>query len=414
MPRDRISDDAQDLFSRGHQAYSTGDFQEAVECFSRAIRLRPEIPAGYRYRAYAYLELGERIRALNDLDQAIRLKPDDVQLLADRAAELFAQRSFDQAISDCDVALKHDAGRADLRGLRGRCHAGRGDTEAALRDYAEAINGDPENAARYFVWRAQLNADCENFAAADADCSRAIAANPTLAEPLHMRAAVRQQTGDLDGALDDFNEALKLDPKHALAHLGRAICRFQMNDPEGAIADCDAAANLAPGIVKCYELRGSAFMKIGNLDAALANYDEAVRLAPSSAMPLNFRAGLHYARQDYAAAIRDHMEALKRDPRHAGTFNQLAWIWATCTDPDIRNGERAKECATRACELTEWTEPSYLDTLAAAAAECGEFDDAIKWQEKALVSCTDPDRESEYHDRLERYRTRRAFRAEGS
>ena len=63
MARDRILEDAQDLFSRGHTAYSTGDYQEAVECFSRAITMRPEVSAGYRYRAYAYLELGERVRA---------------------------------------------------------------------------------------------------------------------------------------------------------------------------------------------------------------------------------------------------------------------------------------------------------------------------------------------------------------
>jgi len=63
--------------------------------------MRPEVSAGYRYRAYAYLELGERVRALNDLDQAIRLKPNDARGYADRAAELYLQRQFDQAIADC-------------------------------------------------------------------------------------------------------------------------------------------------------------------------------------------------------------------------------------------------------------------------------------------------------------------------
>src|SRR2546423_9471132 len=108
MPRDRNTDDAQDLFTRGHKAMTDGEFQEAVECFSRAIRLRPEVSAGYRYRAYAYLELGDRVQALNDLDQAIRLKPDEAQLYADRAAELYVQKAFDLAITDCNLVLEMD------------------------------------------------------------------------------------------------------------------------------------------------------------------------------------------------------------------------------------------------------------------------------------------------------------------
>jgi serine/threonine-protein kinase len=107
------------------------------------------------------------------------------------------------------------------------------------------------------------------------------------------------------------------------------------------------------------------------------------------------------------------MEALKRDPRHAGTFNQLGWVWATCPDPDVRNGPRAKECATRACELTEWAEPGFLDTLAAACAECGEFDDAVRWQEKA-IELADPDRAADYRGRLGLYRTRKPARVVGS
>ena len=123
MPRDRATEDAQDLFTRGHRALDARDFPEAVECFSRAIRLRPNVSEVYRMRAYAYLEMGDRVRALNDLDQAIRLKPNDAQGYADRAAELYAQRQFEQAVADCDRALALDPKRVALIGLRARCHA---------------------------------------------------------------------------------------------------------------------------------------------------------------------------------------------------------------------------------------------------------------------------------------------------
>jgi len=414
MARDPTPDDAQDLFTRGHKALADRQFLEAVECFSRAITLRPDVSAGYRYRAYAFLELGDRVRALNDLDQAVRLKPDDPQAYADRAAELFTQKAFDQAVSDCNRVLSIDPGRAPIRALRGRCHAARGDSPAALADYAEAVEADPENAPRVLLWRAALRFETEDYAAAEADCTAALQHQPDDADAYHLRGAVRQQAGDGDGAEDDFSAAVARDPGHGPARLGRAVCRFLRKDFAGVVADCDAAIRLLPNLARVFELRGSALKMLGRPDEALHDFDEAVRLAPQAAMPFNYRAGAHYARRDYAAAARDHLEALKRDPRSAATFNQLGWVWATCPDPDVRSGPRAKECATRACELTEWAEAGYLDTLAAASAECGEFDEAVRWQEKALgLVAGDAAKEADYETRLELYRRGKPARVEG-
>ena len=85
-------------------------------------------------------------------------------------------------------------------------------------------------------------------------------------------------------------------------------------------------------------------------------------------------------------------------------------------DPDVRNGQRARECATRACELTEWAEAGFLDTLATACAECGEFDDAIKWQEKAMekLPADDADKQADYQSRLELYEQRKPARVSGA
>lgn len=413
MSRDRITEDAQNLFDRGHQAFSSGEFQEAVDCFSRAIKLRPDVAAGYRFRAYAYLELGDRVRALNDLDQAIRLKPDDVQAHADRAAELFAQKQYDLAIADCDRVLKQDAARAPMLGLRGRCHAARGDSESALRDFAGAIEGDPENAPRYLLWRAELRLECEDFAAAREDCDHAVRLDQANAEAHHLLGMIEQQDENPEAAIAEFSEALRIDPAHAWARLGRAICRLELKEFPDAIADCDAAAAELPMVTRVYDVRGAARRAIGDLDGALADFNESVRIAPQAVMPYNFRAGVHYARGEYSAAIRDHMEALKRDPRQAGTFNQLAWVWSTAPDPDARNGERARECATRACELSEWSEPGFLDTLAAACAECGEFEDAVKWQKKAMDQISDPVRLADYRSRLDLYEDRKPARVDG-
>lgn len=403
MPQNRTETDAQDLFERGFKNFESGEYREAVECFTRAIRLRPDVSAGYRYRALAYLELGQRTDALNDLDQAIRRKSDDPLLYADRARILLRQKAYDAAIADCDKALALDPGLISIVGLRGDCHAGRGSTEKAFADYATAIAGDPDNAAEYLLARAHLRLDLEDNDGCIEDCSAALLKNPNLVAAYQTRGLARRDTGDLEGAESDLSEAVKLSPEAPLPRLARATARLGRHQYAEAATDCDEVIRLAPAVSKGYEIRGMCRKQLGDLEGAAADYTQAIQLTPTNPLAYNLRAGVHYARKQYKAAVQDHLDALKKDPQSAATFNQLGWVWATAPDPDVRNGARAKECATRACELTEWQEPGYLDTLAAASAECGDFDAAVKWQEKALAMAK-PEAEDEYRTRLALYR----------
>ncbi len=106
--------------------------------------------------------------------------------------------------------------------------------------------------------------------------------------------------------------------------------------------------------------------------------------------------------------------AILADPEDDQSHNFLAWLRATCPDASVRDGKEAVSAATKACALTQWKEGNWIDTLAAAWAEAGDFKRAVRFEERALRTGqpTESDRKQR-EGRLGLYKQSVPFRDKG-
>ena len=113
-----------------------------------------------------------------------------------------------------------------------------------------------------------------------------------------------------------------------------------------------------------------------------------------------------------AEAISDYEVAVRVDPGYALAFNDLAWLRATCLVAEFRDGAKAVEQATKACELTNFKKAHYVGTLAAAYAETGDFKSAVKWQKKAIDLLTEEEEQlrADFEERLKLYQSGKPYR----
>ena len=154
-----------------------------------------------------------------------------------------------------------------------------------------------------------------------------------------------------------------------------------------AIRYYSAALGMGPdddGLVDIYRLRGHAYFEKGQRDKAIADWDHALRLPAKTGAQFWARAKIFENKGDYSAAARDYARAAELSPKDADAWNGVAWIKATAPINSLRNGQQALRAAMTACDLSNGRDPNCLDTLAAAYAETGNFDEAIKPQEKAI------------------------------
>ncbi len=291
-----------------------------------------------------------------------------------------------------------------------------GDLEGAKKHSAAAVVLNPDfHVARLNL--ATVLSQQGDLAGAAENARAALANNPSLAEAQAVLAEVARRQGRPREARERLEQALKMKPR-----LGdRADVQFALGDVaaelgehDAAIAYYEQALRIAPQTISAaaFQRIGSVRFRQNRIDESMVAFRRAVAIDRSDPQGHALLGDALVAAGQIRDALASYREALHHDPHLLVVANNLAWILATNQDPAIRNGAEAVMIAERSVRAS--SEPGYeqLDTLAAALAAAGRFEEAAATAQTALETAVANGKNSDaqqIRSRLARYRDRMPY-----
>ena len=202
--------------------------------------------------------------------------------------------------------------------------------------------------------------------------------NPEFVGPYNNRAVSYRSIGKLDTAIEDCDEAVKLNPKREEAHIIRGLVYSDEGEFDIAIENYNEAIALNRNSAIAYNNRGVAYYQKGEFDIAVENFDEAIALKPDYAVAHNGRGVVYYAKGEFDIAIENHNKAIALDPDYVKAHYNRGNAYSAKGEFDI-----AIENYNKAIALDPQDALPYYNR-AITYNERGEFNNIIRDYNKAI------------------------------
>ncbi|MBS0265813.1 MAG: tetratricopeptide repeat protein, partial [Planctomycetes bacterium] len=386
--------DAVSRYCLGACLWRRGHLEESLVELREAVRLAPQDPNYHDLLATALNRAHDDDGEIAELREAIRLDPRHIRYHEKLAEALKRQGDRAGEIAELKAAL-----RLMESGQTASLHSPDLDKSAIYERFLKEADGSLQ---AYFMgaWAGFIHGE-EIF-------ERSHDVYDALGEAL-------AETGDFAGGLAVYRDAVAKDPEKISLRLGMAHLIERHGSIDAAIAVYREAIQVHPENLELHENLADLLDRANETEAAHAELDALIRLLReqlrSKEESWTFqRLGTAYVRKGQREdALSQFRRGLELAPEPAETANNIAWNLATDQNPKRRDGQIAVELATRACELTEWKNATYLDTLAVACAEAGDFDAAVKWQTQAIELESNSQNKTEFESRRKLYQEKKPF-----
>lgn len=348
-------------------------FQEFVSLFPHNLEVR-------KLLALALVKAKKWQQAADHFGEVVNMESSyDPEIHQYYANALLHLDQFDAARTQCEYAISLDPKSPVSHNLMGQSLASLGKTSDAIQHFEYAIKQRP------------------NFVEARAN-----------------RATALAEQGDYEQAVAGFRRVLQSTPNDSIVHRNLGQAYQQLGKRKLALNHLQRAIELNPRDARAHQRLGMIYVRGRRLQEALKHFQKVAELDPNSA-EAHYRVGLAlYQLRRYDDAIEVLRGSVKLAPQKLELSNLLAWILATHGDTSKSEAAEAVKLAAQVAEQTEHKNSMYLDTLAAAYAASGQFDEAAKTARQAIslvlkTESKDQDSLASMRDRLRRYQKRQPY-----
>lgn len=268
-----------------------------------------------------------------------------------------------KALNDLDEAVKRRPQSALAHYLRGLTLADRGELERAVDafDFAIRLKGDFTEAMRA---RGFTQYRRREFVFALEDFARVLPSNPADVEIVAARGDMYVRMGEWDRALAELNRELALRPGHYLAVARRGDAWRGKGRSDAALNEYALAARMAPGYWPVRHARAAIFEERGEYDKALAEYDAVLRHAPKHVPTLAQRCGVKVILDRLAEARPDCEAAMQGRQGANGGDDQLALTWLGLIEYGLGDFAAARTALDSAIsQKGAWSRANYARAL---------------------------------------------------
>lgn len=291
--------------------------------------------------------------------------------------------AWTDSISLFQHAIAHTAGNSIAHINLGVAFAAEKRLDEAIAQYRAALQIQPQSPkARNNLGRALVanGNELESLA----EFAAALRMNPGYAPAHSNMADALMRLGRANEAVPHYSEALRLDPENAETHDNFGRLLLEQGRPAEALAHFSDALRLNQSYVTAWFDAGNALMTLGEIEEATQRYATALALRPQYP-EAHYSLGLAWmSRGRFPEAVREYSAAISQRPDYVEALSSLAWLRATNADPQIRSASEAVRLAGKANDISGGKEADVLDTLAAAYAESGRFEEAAMTAEQAM------------------------------